>query len=116
MSLIVEGKNLFAMCVAEEGGIDIHEQEISKSKDIQDLLKSGLAEVNFCVMSPGVKLRLKMNGKEVGLMKRIIDSTYKGVWVAEAIKEVSLARLRELRVRYGIIRMEKRDGKVYLKF
>jgi len=115
MGLIVEGRNLFAMMIAENGGINVHEQEIAKSKDIQDLLKSGLAEVNFCVMS-GVKLHLKMTEKEISLMKKIIESSYIGVWVAEAVKFVPLPRLREWRIKYGIVRTETRDGKAFLKF
>jgi len=116
MGLIVEGRSLFSMMIAENGGMNVHEQEISKSKDIQDLLKSGLAEVNFCVMSPGVKLHLKMTEKEISLMKKIIESSYKGVWVAEAVKYVPLPRLREWRIKYGIVRTETRDGKAFLKF
>lgn len=114
--VLVEGRNLFVMMILNHGAIDVHEQEISKSRDIQDLLKSGLGEVNFCVMKPGVKLRLKMSEKEIALMKKIIDSSYKGVWVAEAIKEVPLSKLREWKIRYEIIRMETRGGKTFLKY
>jgi hypothetical protein len=116
MSLIVEGRNLFAMLVTVGGGMDVHQQEL-RCRDIKNLVDSGLVEVNYGVaVSPGVKLRLKMNEKEIVLMKKIIDSSYKGVPVPEAIVDVPLVRLRELRIRFGLIRTEQRDGKVYLKF
>ena len=116
MTPISDGRNLFAMMVCEDGSISIHEQEISKSVDIQDLLRSGLAAVDFSLVSPGVKLRLLLNQKEIAWMKRIITASYNGVWIGEVIKDVPLSRLKDWHIKYGIIRIEKRNKSVYLKF